>query len=91
MYCKKCGKEIQDGAAFCKFCGGRIKEEGSAGTGSGAFTPMQPLPVAPLPGMPQNEPQKRKKAAPVSVPNFGLILTAVIVVVIAAGLLIVGL
>ncbi|MEG2361485.1 MAG: zinc-ribbon domain-containing protein, partial [Christensenella sp.] len=32
MYCKKCGKEIDQGTAFCKHCGTRLAEGGSSGS-----------------------------------------------------------
>lgn len=25
MYCRHCGKEVEDGAVFCSFCGGRLR------------------------------------------------------------------
>ena len=28
MYCHKCGKEISDDSAFCKYCGATLKESG---------------------------------------------------------------
>ena len=27
MYCKKCGKEIKDGAVFCQYCGARVEHQ----------------------------------------------------------------
>jgi len=32
MYCQLCGKEVDDGAAFCVFCGGSLKKEVPAGS-----------------------------------------------------------
>ena len=28
MYCHKCGKEISDDSAFCKYCGATLKDSG---------------------------------------------------------------
>lgn len=42
MYCKKCGKELNDNAAFCRYCGTKIKLENkdnaNNNTGAGAST-----------------------------------------------------
>ena len=27
MYCQKCGKQIDDGSDFCKYCGSKINGE----------------------------------------------------------------
>ena len=27
MYCKKCGREIKDGAVFCQYCGARVEHQ----------------------------------------------------------------
>ena len=27
MYCQKCGKQIDDGSAFCQYCGSKINGE----------------------------------------------------------------
>ena len=32
MYCKKCGKEIEEGAKFCTYCGNQIEEKDSNDT-----------------------------------------------------------
>ena len=32
MYCKKCGKEIEEGAKFCTYCGNKIEEKDSNDT-----------------------------------------------------------
>ncbi len=82
MYCKKCGKEISDGAGFCKFCGGRVKADTSLPTGSGALAQM---PLAPLPAAEQKETQPKK--LPISIAALGPALAALVVVVIAAGLI----
>lgn len=29
MYCRKCGKEINDTAAFCRYCGEKVENQGS--------------------------------------------------------------
>jgi len=31
MYCRHCGKQIEDGSAYCIFCGGTLKKEVSGG------------------------------------------------------------
>lgn len=36
MYCKYCGKEIEEGSAFCPHCG--KEQQGNAGTDAGAGT-----------------------------------------------------
>ena len=28
MYCQKCGKQIDDGSDFCKYCGSKINGRG---------------------------------------------------------------
>lgn len=33
MFCKFCGKQIEDDVAFCKYCGGKQTGEGTHGTG----------------------------------------------------------
>ena len=33
MFCTNCGKEIEDGAAFCVHCGTRTDEKGGKGKG----------------------------------------------------------
>lgn len=32
MFCFKCGKQIEDGSAFCPYCGAAQTESGDAGT-----------------------------------------------------------
>jgi hypothetical protein len=32
MYCQHCGREVEDGATFCAFCGGPLKKEVPAGS-----------------------------------------------------------
>lgn len=32
MYCQHCGKEVDEGATFCGFCGGALKKEVPAGS-----------------------------------------------------------
>lgn len=85
MYCKKCGKEILDGAGFCKFCGGRVKTDTPAPTESRAFAQIS---FAPLPAVGQKETQPKK--LPVSMSSLGLALAALVIVVIAAGLIFAG-
>lgn len=41
MYCKKCGKEIAEGKAFCQYCGE------PAGTGTGSALPAASFGIAP--------------------------------------------
>lgn len=46
MFCKKCGNQIEEGAAFCKKCGTPVEQAGAvstAGTGTGAWPYMQYL------------------------------------------------
>ncbi|MDD3641891.1 MAG: zinc ribbon domain-containing protein [Candidatus Krumholzibacteria bacterium] len=33
MYCRHCGREIEDNAAFCPHCGGALRKEAHAGGG----------------------------------------------------------
>ncbi len=68
MYCKYCGKEIQEGSSFCSFCGKRVVTENSnneSGEGTFSFSCM----LAYIPGlfwMPlisSNKDKKHKEAA----------------------------
>lgn len=46
MFCLKCGKEIENGAKFCPYCGA------VTGAGAAAPAPAAPAPVAPVEGRP---------------------------------------
>ena len=45
MFCGKCGKQIEDNAKFCPYCGA-VSGRGAAGTGTGAAPVQKIQPVA---------------------------------------------
>ena len=48
MYCRNCGKKIEDGSAVCPFCGEVLREEGGSRKVSAGGTEKKGLPVVPL-------------------------------------------
>lgn len=53
MFCKNCGTQLQDGAAFCPNCGAPVASEGTQNAETSA----------PAPARPQNAARKSKLAA----------------------------
>ena len=67
MFCSKCGKEIDNNATFCAFCGNPIATDAQAGAQAGAQAIPQPVPqpTDPMQSVPQ-------QAAPQqSAPQYG--------------------
>ncbi len=81
MTCKKCGKEVRDGIAFCPFCGASLKEE--------PVVAVEPV-KASEPVIKKEVVKKEKK--PINKKPFiiGGIAVAVIAVVVACVMLFVG-
>lgn len=46
MFCKKCGKQVKDGAVFCAYCGTKIMPKGQSKSGSGNKSLTIPIVVA---------------------------------------------
>jgi uncharacterized protein YbjQ (UPF0145 family) len=40
MFCQKCGRTVDDGAAFCPFCGNNMRQQTSATGGTGSNQPL---------------------------------------------------
>lgn len=58
MFCKNCGTQLQDGAAFCPNCGAPVASEGTQNAETQQAQPQpQPQPA------PQNAARKSKLAA----------------------------
>ena len=43
MFCEKCGKQLNDGAAFCRYCGNKINNTNESGNTMNNSIPMQPV------------------------------------------------
>lgn len=88
MFCGKCGKQIEDNAKFCPYCGA-VSGRGAAGTGAGAAPVQKIQPAAPereqkLEKKSGNVPETTKEKAGKS--KTGLVIGAVVCVgVIAVG------
>lgn len=92
MFCKKCGKQLKDGAQFCQYCGERVTAPGAAASGKEPES-VQPeikrqeakasAPV--IPGRSVSAPEPVKGAG---IPRNVIIIAAAAVVIAAAGIFI---
>lgn len=52
MFCKKCGRELKEGAAFCAYCGATTEQKKTAATGMNPMpTNFMPYSVNKIPGI----------------------------------------
>ncbi len=84
MFCGKCGKQIEDNAKFCPYCGA-VSGRGAAGTGTGTAPVQKIQPAAPeREQKPENAPETAKGKS--GKPKTGLVIGAVVCIgVIAVG------
>ena len=85
MFCKKCGKEIKPGAAYCPSCGTAVAASSGAMSGAGlSVGPLSPgtVPRGALNTLPDRDRRSRFGGRRFVLP--GIVIAAAVVIVVAA-------
>lgn len=79
MFCKKCGKQVKDGAVFCTYCGTKIMPVGQSQSGVEETPGIQPVQYIQPPvsvQMPEKQPNRGNKSLviPIAIAAVGILI-----------------